>query len=84
MQTFIFVTLLLVTAALMVMGFKNEDDVRGNPRMGRLLISAGFGVLLVAGLVVYGVDEQRGMFSIGIAGLLSVAYLVRALRTTDK
>lgn len=82
MQTFIFMALLVVTAALMVIGFKNEDGAKGNPRLGRLLIAAGFGVLAVAGLVVYGADDQRGLFSIGITGLLGIAYLVRGLRTS--
>lgn len=80
MQTFIFIILLIIIAVLMVVGFKNEDGTDGNQRLGRLLIAAGFGVLAVAGLVVYGVDSQQGWFSIGIAGLLSMAYVMRALR----
>lgn len=79
METFILVALLIAVAALMVIGFKNEDTVKGNRQRGKLLIAAGFGVLAVAGFVVYGFGGQ-GLFSIGICGLLGAGYLVRALR----
>lgn len=83
MQTFIIlVALLIVVAALMAAGFKNEDTAKGNRQRGKLLIAAGFGVLAVAGFVVYGFDGQ-GLFSIGICALFAAAYLVRGLQKSS-
>jgi hypothetical protein len=79
MQTLILIILLLLVAVLMVVGFKDEDSTKGNPRRGRLLIAAGFGLLALAGFTVYGFDGQ-GLFSIGICAILGMAYLTRGLQ----
>lgn len=83
MQTFILVTLLVIVAALMVAGFKDEDTAKGNHRRGRLLIAVGFCVLALAGFVVYGLNGQ-GVFSIGICLIFGVAYMLRGLRTSHR
>jgi hypothetical protein len=81
MATLILITLLLVSATLIIIGLRNTEGEGDNPRKGKLLIAAGLGVVAITGLIVYSADIQKGLFGIGIIGLLGLIYLVQGLKT---